>query len=172
MPEGDVKVGQPGRTGEGDAPSWGGGEGRARGRVWMECSICAVLHLQPQTRPITRPTTDSPPAPPRWAPLCLRGGHMALRLLQSRQDEDTQGVMENKGEREVRSKQPGGGGGGGWGENRRERSGEGEQREKKRSPGEGFGRRAPWLSIPSHTQPLLPLTLKGGDAFTVRTLGP
>ena len=77
--------------------------------------------------------------------------------------------MENKGEREGRSKQPGGGY---CGENRRERSGEGEQREKKKSPGEGFGRRAPWLSIPSHTQPLPPLTLKGGGAFTVRTLGP
>ena len=53
--------------------------------------------------------------------------------------------MENKGEREGRSKQPGAGY---CGENSRERSGEGEQREKKRSPGEGSGRRAPWLSIP------------------------
>ena len=75
--------------------------------------------------------------------------------------------MENKGEREGRSKQPGGlriisrltVESGCWGENRRERRGEGEQREKKRNPGEGVGRRAPWLSIPSHTQPLPPLTL-------------
>lgn len=88
--------------------------------------------------------------------------------------------MENKGEREGKSKQPGGlriisrltEESGCWGENRRERRGEGEQREKKRNPGEGVGRRAPWLSIPSHTQPLPPLTLEGGGAFTVRTLDP
>ena len=33
MPEGDVGVGQPGRTGEGDAPSWGGGEAGRGGGV-------------------------------------------------------------------------------------------------------------------------------------------
>lgn len=61
-------------------PLLGGREGRARGRVWMERSICAVLRLQPQARPITCPTSDSPPCP-RVGPSLPWGGHGALRLL-------------------------------------------------------------------------------------------
>lgn len=48
-----------------------GGQGRARGRVWME---------QSQAQPITRPTSDSPPCP-RLGPPLPWGGHGALRLL-------------------------------------------------------------------------------------------
>lgn len=84
--KGDV-VGQPGRTGEGDAPSWGGGEGRAREGVDGMFHLCCAAPAAPDTA--HHPANHGfSPRTSQVGPL-PQGGHMALRLLQSRQDEDT-----------------------------------------------------------------------------------
>ena len=69
MPAGDVGVGQPGRTGEGDAPSGGGGESQREG---VDRTVPGMAHHLPNLRFSPRPWLG-PPLP--W------GGHGALRLL-------------------------------------------------------------------------------------------